>query len=229
MRIAHQMHAPALSLRPRKQPRVRRDLRRTGDAQFEAEAHGRVDPRRAHVVARTRPHHRLAGDRSAMLLEGHNVGHQLAGMRLVGEPVDDGNRRRFRQLDQALMPLRAQHDRVDITRQHARGVADGFAVPELQIAAAQHHRLAAHLAHADVERDARARRRFLEDQRQHPPFERLHIVGSAPRFALARRLHAFRVVDQMAQRRRIERVEIEEVLRRHHSGRRVHFAASLAD
>ena len=52
----------------------------------------------------------------------------------------------------------ADHDRVDIARQHPGGVGDGLAAAELHLAAGQHDRLAAELAHADVEGDAGARR-----------------------------------------------------------------------
>ena len=66
----------------------------------------------------------------------------------------------------------ADDDRVDVARQHARGVGDGLAAPELHLGAGQHDRLAAELAHSDVERDARAGRRPVEDHRQRLAGER---------------------------------------------------------
>ena len=42
-----------------------------------------------HVVAVAGPGEGLARHRTAMLLEGHDVGHELAGMGVVGQPVDD--------------------------------------------------------------------------------------------------------------------------------------------
>ena len=51
----------------------------------------------------------------------------------------------------------ANHDAVDVAREHARGVGDGLAAPELHLLAGQHDRMAAELLHGDVEGDARAR------------------------------------------------------------------------
>ncbi len=68
----------------------------------------------------------------------------------------------------------ADHDRVDVARQHARGVGDRLAAAELHLGAGQHDRLAAEFAHRDVERNARARRGPVEDHRQ-------RLAGERPR------------------------------------------------
>ena len=69
---------------------------------------------------------------------------------------------------------------VDIARQHARGVGDGLAAAELRAVALQHDRIAAELAHADLEGDAGAGRRLLEDHRQRLAGERLAVAVRAP-------------------------------------------------
>ena len=66
----------------------------------------------------------------------------------------------------------ANDDRIHIARQHARGVGDGLAAAELHLSPGEHDRLAAELAHADIERDAGAGRRPVEDHRQRLAGER---------------------------------------------------------
>ena len=58
-------------------------------------------------------------------------------------------------------------------RVHAGGLADegAFAAGELGLVLAEDDRMAAELAHAHLERDARARRRTLEDERHRTPVE----------------------------------------------------------
>ena len=66
----------------------------------------------------------------------------------------------------------ADHDRVGVAREHARGVADGLAAAELQVAGVQHHAVAAELAHGDLERDAGPGRGLFEDHHQRLAGER---------------------------------------------------------
>ena len=71
----------------------------------------------------------------------------------------------------------ADHDGIDVARQHPRGIGDGLAAAELHLGAGQHDRFAAELSHADIERYPRAGRRLLEDHRQGLAFERLVRLG----------------------------------------------------
>src|SRR5438270_724509 len=71
-----------------------------------------------------------------------------------------------------LRVIGAHHDRVNIARQHPRRVGHRLAAAKLAIGGADHDRVAAELAHRDLEGDAGAGRRFLEDHRQHLAFER---------------------------------------------------------
>ncbi len=159
---------------------VRRELRRRRDVEAEGEALGGMHPGRQHVVGVAGPGDGAAVDRAAMLLEGHHVGHHLAGMREAGQAVDHRH-------GGVAAPARrthvvvedADHDRIDIARQHARGVGDGLAAAELHLGAGQHDGLAAELAHGDVERDARARRGLVEDHRQRLAGERRSAAARA--------------------------------------------------
>ena len=171
---------------------LRRQLRRGGDAQAELEPLGGLHPRREHVVGVAGPGHGAAADRAAMLLEGHDVGHHLARMRAPGQAVDHRNRGIARQLGERLGVERADHDGVDVARQHARGVGERLAAAELHFLRRQQNGIAAELAHGDLERDAGARRRPLEDHRQ-------RLAGERPVGAAALRLHGARRFDDLAQ------------------------------
>ena len=143
-----------------------------------------------------------------MLLERHHIRHDLAGMRLFGQAIDDRYRCIGRQLVEAVVIENADHDRIDIARQHLGGIGDGLAATELHFLAGQHQRFAAELAHADIERHARPRRRPLEDHRQHLAGQRtLSAQGVAPLC-----LHAAAGFDDLAQLRTGDFGEVEEVL-----------------
>jgi hypothetical protein len=114
-----------------------------------------------------------------------------------GQPVDDRHGGVFGQFEQHVLLEGADHDQVDVARQHAGGVGDGLAVAELHLGARQHHGLPAHLPHAHVEGDAGAGGGFLEDQRDHVVLERLLVVGRALGAAVAGRFHR-RALSMMA-------------------------------
>ena len=92
--------------RPSRRRRAPRSMRGGGGcnslgqamSSMEVEALRGVDPRRQHVVVVAAPGDLAAADRAAMLLEGEDVGHHLAGMRLLGQAVDDRHGRVARQL-----------------------------------------------------------------------------------------------------------------------------------
>ena len=73
--------APALP--SREQPASGR-ARPASPREGEAEPRGGVDPRGQHVVGVADPGDRLCRRSAAVLLEGHDVGHDLAGMRVAG-------------------------------------------------------------------------------------------------------------------------------------------------
>src|SRR5262252_9946633 len=93
-------------------------------------------------------------------------------MRAVGQPIDHGHGSVPRKLEQRLMFEGTDHDAIDITREHARGVRDRLAAPELHLLTGQRDRLAAELAHRDIEGHARAGRRSIEDHGKRLTLER---------------------------------------------------------
>ena len=65
-------------------------------------------------------------------------------------------------------------------REDERGVAQRLAARDLQLARAQHDRVAAELEDAGLERQPRARRRLLEDERDRPALERPRAAAARP-------------------------------------------------
>ena len=165
-RVLADLDRGARRLHPVHQPFLGAQFGRRRHPQLEVEALGRVHPGRQHIVGIAGPGHRAAADRPALFLEGHHVGQHLAGMRAPRQPVDHRHRGMAREFGHRLVVEDADHDRVDIARQHARGVGQRLAAAELHFLRGQQHRLAAELAHGDVERYARAGRRLVEDHRQ---------------------------------------------------------------
>src|SRR5450759_643012 len=74
----------------------------------------------AGVATRSWKSKRAAAHRPALFLEGHHVGQHLAGMRTPGKPVDHRHRGMARELGHRLVVEDADHDRIDIAREHAR-------------------------------------------------------------------------------------------------------------
>src|SRR5215813_852865 len=131
-------------------------------------------------------------------------------MRGVGQPVDHWNGSVAGQIIQLPRLVGADHDRVDIARQDARGIGYGLATAELAVGSTEIDRLAAELAHGDLERHAGPRRRFLEDHRQ-------GLAGKRPvaTAVLVGKAH----IEDRSQLARVELVDIQEMPRR--AGRRM--------
>ena len=102
------------------------------------------------------------------------------------------------ELAQALLAAGPQADGRDVAGEHERGVAHRLAAGDLQLVGAQHHRVAAELEDAGLERQARARRGLLEEQgdgaarerprgggvgleRERAVEQRVQLAGGAPR------------------------------------------------
>src|SRR5882672_25647 len=145
---------------------------RRGHVYVEVEHGSRLQPGVADVVRVADPGDRLALDRATVLDVGVDVGEHLAGVVLVGEPVDHGHARvRGEALDDLLLEG-PDHHQVAHARDHLAGVLDRLAAAELRVAGIQVDRGAAELMHARFERQSRARRGLLEDHGERAVLER---------------------------------------------------------
>ena len=72
----------------------------------------------------------------------------------------------------------ADHDPVDVAREHGRGVLQRLAAAELQVAGGEVERVPAELRHPDLERDAGARRGLLEDHRERAAGEEVVLLAA---------------------------------------------------
>ena len=139
--------------------------------------------RRADVVAVADERDALAGERSPSLDQRLHVGQRLARMLFVAERVDDVQLRRdLGDLMQPLLPERADHDRVDPALEVAGDVVDRLAIGVHHVGGNLDD-VAAELADADGEGDARAQRRLFEQQPdvlavQRVPGRRLHALDA---------------------------------------------------
>src|SRR5205823_10539171 len=124
---------------------------------------GGMHPGGKHIVAVAAPGHGLAADGPAMLLERHDICKHLTWVRAPGESVDHRHGRVARKLDQSAMVEGSDHDRIDVAREHARGVGNRLAAPELHLLTREHDGAPTKLAHGDIEGDPRASRRLIED------------------------------------------------------------------
>ena len=93
-------------------------------------------------------------------------GENLA-VEVVGQSVDDGDRTVFCQILHVRLFERADHDRVEIAREHARRILDGLSAPDLQIAVGEKERVTAKLVHSHFKGDARASAGLFKDHHQH--------------------------------------------------------------
>ena len=114
----------------------------------------------------------LARDLAELFLDGKEIGEDLHRVSAVGKAVDHRHRRSGSECLQPLVAVRAEHDRVDIARRHARRVLQRLAARDLALLHRQRDRVPAELADGRLERDAGPGRSLFEQQQQRPPLER---------------------------------------------------------
>ncbi len=146
-----------------------------------------------------------AGEPADVLADGQRVGHALARVVRVGEPVDHRDLTIPGEVLHVRLGEGADHDAVHVAAHHVGGVPDGLADAQLDVARIEEHRLGAELLDADLEAHARARRGLHEDHRDGAAGE--HGVRLA---RLLRGLELGRKVEQGGDFRRREVVDGEE-------------------
>ena len=186
--------------------------------QLEMHQRRRLDQRVADIVAVAEPCPARSRQLGAMLDHRLHVGQDLARVRQVGQAVDHRHGGILCQLLHLPVMVGADHDRIGEARQDARGVGDGLAAPKLRIAAVEHDRGAAQLAHRQVEAHSGARRVFLEDHRQHRAVQRLVRVRLALGRAGAFFLPLHRLTQNMGDGFPARVGQVEEVARHAASG-----------
>jgi len=182
------LDARAGRLRPVEHRAVRLEALRAGEPQLEAKHLGRLDPAVRHVVPVAHPRDPLALPAAQRLAHREQVRQDLTRVRQVGEPVDHGDRRMTGELQHFVVVEGADHDTVDVARQHAGGVRDRLTPAQLDVAGREKQRLAAQLVGTHLERHPRASARLGEDHGERLPRER--------RLAVRPLLHALRQVEK---------------------------------
>ena len=122
---------------------------------------------------------------AAMFFESHNVGDDFARGGFLREPIDDRHICILSHFDEALVVSGAQHDRVDIARQHARGIGHAFTLSDMGGGGIHDDRAAAQLAHGHIKRESRAHGGFFEHHSEHVIFAGRVVIGRALRLVLA--------------------------------------------
>ena len=156
------------------EPRLRPETGWRGDGHVHAGGHAADHQRVRHIVgAVTEVGHPQAAERPLAFGQGLQVGKHLAGMEVVGQRIDDGNRCRGGHRGEPVLAEGAPHDRVDETRQHPAGVLQRFVAAELGGPAVDDDGVPAELGDAHLEGEPGASGVLVEDHR-HParPFER---------------------------------------------------------
>ena len=114
------------------------------------------------------------------LADRHRVGERLQRMREIGEPVDDRDRGVLGERVDLGLVERADQERADEPREHERGVAVALAAGELQVGGGQVERHAAELRDPDLEADAGAGRRLVEDHPDRAAREHAQLLAPRP-------------------------------------------------
>ena len=119
-----------------------------------------------HVVAHRRRRPACALQAADQFAERVQIGQRLAGMGVIGQPVDHRASAVLGQSANGLMAVGADHDAVDVLAEHAGEIGHAFAGAEADVVA-QEQAAAAEVGHAGLETDARAQRRLLEQHADH--------------------------------------------------------------
>ena len=137
----------------------------------------RFKPGVAHVVRIPDPGNLFTLNRTAVLHEGHDVGHDLHRVIFIGKAVNHRHLAVFCKRFQAVLPEGADHHQIDHAADDARRVFDGFRAPELRALRRQIDDVAAELIKTRFKGNTRAGACLFKDHREHFAAERF--VGDA--------------------------------------------------
>ena len=121
--------------------------------------------------------------------------------------MEDPSIEKISEFGQLVVAVSTHHDRIDIARQYPRGVGPTLTALHLGVLARKHDRMAAKLAHGDLEGHAGAGRRLLEEHGECLAFKRPVRVP---------RLEGKGPVQDAAKRDPVMVLEVEEMTRRAH-------------
>ena len=144
---------------------------RRGGHEVHAELGAGHHQRVAHVVPVAEVRDADALEAAQPLPDREHVGERLARVELVREAVDDRDVGVLGELVHVGLRERPDHDRVQVAREHDRGVLDRLPTPELQVAGPEVEPGAAELRDPDLEAHARPRGRLVEDHAEAPAVE----------------------------------------------------------
>mmetsp|Transcript_33215 Transcript_33215/g.42814 ORF Transcript_33215/g.42814 Transcript_33215/m.42814 type:complete len:215 (-) Transcript_33215:255-899(-) len=85
------------------------------------------------IVAISHPGETRALQINAAFFQRHQIRHDLARMRAIGQAIDDRHRGGFSKHFQVAVIVGPQHDHIDIAAEHARGVFDRLAAAKLHV------------------------------------------------------------------------------------------------
>ena len=122
---------------------------RAGQIHRKAEFRCRMNEGCRNIIAITNPGKFKPFERAFMFLDGHQIGHDLARMALIGQAVNHRHGGVFRHFVQLGFISGPDHDRIDKARQNARRIGNAFAPAKLAVAGIKDYNITAKLAHAD--------------------------------------------------------------------------------
>ena len=141
-----------------------------------------------------------------MLLDGEDIGQDLAGMGQIGEAVDDGHLGVLGQRFHVGVREGPDHDPVHIPVEHPGGVGNRLATTQLDISGREEVRGATQLGDPDLEGHAGARGGLHENHGQRLAQQRLTVVSAGA--------HTLGQIEQGERLRRGEVGDVEEIAMR---------------
>ncbi|VTR64230.1 hypothetical protein DESC_150044 [Desulfosarcina cetonica] len=136
---------------------------RAGADEMQGQALGQPQPGVHDIVAVAHVDHLEVIEVAPVLQNGEHVGHDLAGVVVVGQAVDYRHAGIFGQLEHVGVVEKPGHDHVVIAGDHPGDVLDRLALADGNVRRSQVKGMAAHAEKAGLEGDARACRGFGKD------------------------------------------------------------------